>query len=1199
MKFSTHVTAQGNLRATFTQRRTLTNTIQRYGKRRFNARRIHSSNFKHRHSASPIPIVQARSHSSTPNAFLMHIPHAVPAYEARTHYSPDEAADLRERLFVLEEENDSGVILLTPDEIRLVVDSGASCTISNCLDDFISPPTTAQPRELKGIGSGLQIHGIGTVRYVLNNGYELMIPGTLYVPDCPARLLLCPQQLVDTLKCTFTMEPDSDTGRPTCWFEFPGEDSAPPVRLNVPFDPRSNLPMITTAPGVTTCAPCHEGDSIASLLAAFTGTPSSKGSTQPSPEVPSSTGRLSDRQRRLLQWHERLGHINMDQCVRLARHGVIPRELANGPAPKCQACLLSKGKRRPKAKSTIRHQDDTIEPGQVASTDQLIAGYPGRMSTSRGSPCKRRYTCVTIFVDHATRFIYPHFQESTNAKETRAGKLAFEAFGRIHGRTLQHLHSDNGTFVAKHFVADLTYKDQGQSLCGVGAHWQNGIAERTIGAVTSLARTMLSHAMRQWPDVIDESFWPFAVRQSINVLNMLPSPHLRDTVSKLSSYENFTGQKPTLKPEDFHVFGCPAYVLAERLQTHGSGHPKWHNRSHLGVYVGHSTLHSGNVLMIYNPETTHTSPQYHCVVDDSFLSLTNVEPSDAHADKILQHLWDSKRYEHEDAYDAEHYYFDSFFHSEKDEGRVHSGSKRPRDDDTGEEDVHRLPSDSVDEKRTTLDRDEPIGTANAASTADVPCEQRNRRAADDRAATGDTSAHEATAHISTITRNGDRAPFMGTQAHHDIDRISHANPSTDELITPTVTGSESRDYQRACYLRTAEFADYKRRKDIAGRILSVPRPRPKKRNRDDPPGPTRHDHRAMLAKSALAKALELVDVPDDHVHQEAFHANYFEPHVYEAEATGNDDTLTRSQMLKAPDQAEFIKAEAKELDSLDNADVFEFVQKSTLAPDTEYMRAVWSYKRKRRVNGEIYKHKARICVDGSRQKPGIHFDDVLAPVVSWNTVRLVLFISKILKLETRQIDFIQAFTQADNDRDMYMHIPPNWDPPKLKGKDKRDYVLKLRKNLYGSRNAARNWWLFLRKGLLERGFHQSDMDPCLFLRDDCLLLCYVDDCLLAGKSQHVLSQVSADLRKTYGIDDEGEINDFLGVNIKLNPESKTLEFTQTGLIDSILSQLNLHPEKTHPRIAKPKQTPAAGILHADADGGERTQTWKCRGQQQQ
>ena len=41
MKFSTHVTAQGNLREMFTQRHTLFQTMQSYGRRRFNALGIH------------------------------------------------------------------------------------------------------------------------------------------------------------------------------------------------------------------------------------------------------------------------------------------------------------------------------------------------------------------------------------------------------------------------------------------------------------------------------------------------------------------------------------------------------------------------------------------------------------------------------------------------------------------------------------------------------------------------------------------------------------------------------------------------------------------------------------------------------------------------------------------------------------------------------------------------------------------------------------------------------------------------------------------------------------------------------------------------------------------------------------------------------------------------------------------------------
>ena len=74
--------------------------------------------------------------------------------------------------------------------IPLILDTGASVTVTNCVDDFVTPPRPVQNTTLQGIASGLEVHGVGTVNYtVMNNeGYPvtITIAGTLYVPKCPS-----------------------------------------------------------------------------------------------------------------------------------------------------------------------------------------------------------------------------------------------------------------------------------------------------------------------------------------------------------------------------------------------------------------------------------------------------------------------------------------------------------------------------------------------------------------------------------------------------------------------------------------------------------------------------------------------------------------------------------------------------------------------------------------------------------------------------------------------------------------------------------------------------------------------------------------------------------------------------------------------------------------------------------------------------
>ena len=57
-------------------------------------------------------------------------------------------------------------------------------------------------------------------------------------------------------------------------------------------------------------------------------------------------------------------------------------------------------------------------------------------------------------------------------------------------------------------------------------------------------------------------------------------------------------------------------------------------------------------------------------------------------------------------------------------------------------------------------------------------------------------------------------------------------------------------------------------------------------------------------------------------------------------------------------------------------------------------------------------------------------------------------------------------------------------------------VYKMLMNLYGLKDAGKKWLEFLKKGLLEPGWKQSEINSCLFTKDSIILFIYVDDAIL-------------------------------------------------------------------------------------------------------
>jgi hypothetical protein len=60
---------------------------------------------------------------------------------------------------------------------------------------------------------------------------------------------------------------------------------------------------------------------------------------------------------------------------------------------------------------------------------------------------------------------------------------------------------------------------------------------------------------------------------------------------------------------------------------------------------------------------------------------------------------------------------------------------------------------------------------------------------------------------------------------------------------------------------------------------------------------------------------------------------------------------------------------------------------------------------------------------------------------------------------------------------------------------------------------------------------------------------------------------------------------FLGVQISKDTTTKTIQFTQPGLIDQILRDVGIT------EFSKGKDTPSDSILHPDPDGPERVEQW--------
>ena len=197
---------------------------------------------------------------------------------------------------------------------------------------------------------------------------------------------------------------------------------------------------------------------------------------------------------------------------------------------------------------------------------------------------------------------------------------------------------------------------------------------------------------------------------------------------------------------------------------------------------------------------------------------------------------------------------------------------------------------------------------------------------------------------------------------------------------------------------------------------------------------------------------------------------------------------------------------------------------------------------------------------------GLDFDRIFSTVVKTSTVRLLLIIAAAYGYNLSQVDIKQAYLQAVITEDLYMRVPEGLPDRDDRG---RPIVCKLKKSLYGLRQAGREWGICLSTYLVGYGFERSHIDTCLYKLKRggsfVWLAVYVDDILCVDNDAALRNRVIQDLDSRFTLTDKGALHWMLGVEITRDLDAGSISLSQTLYIKDLISKFASFIQAGHTR----------------------------------
>lgn len=262
------------------------------------------------------------------------------------------------------------------------------------------------------------------------------------------------------------------------------------------------------------------------------------------------------------------------------------------------------------------------------------------------------------------------------------------------------------------------------------------------------------------------------------------------------------------------------------------------------------------------------------------------------------------------------------------------------------------------------------------------------------------------------------------------------------------------------------------------------------------------------------------------------------------------DPISVQDALNRTDRKCWIEAMECEYKALLENKTWELVD---LPPDRKKIDCKWIFKTKRDASGQTIRHKARLVVKGCSQRQGIDYKETFSPVVRYSSIRMLLALSAKFNLDIDQMDAVTAFLQGDLEEEIFMTQP--------EGFAKNMKVCRLKKSLYGLKQASRVWNIKLDAALLSSNLTKSNVDSCVYYKVDgssmIFVTVYVDDLLIFTNDQSMKLEVKANLMSIFKMKDMGQAHQVLGIRITRDRIEGKIWFDQQQYIEEILTRFHM------------------------------------------